>query len=262
MKRAILFWFCGALVLFFAGCATTRYEEFGPPPEGEATKLPLTLEAVLPLQEAMSALEARIARLEAELANRATELEAANSDLTARLMSLLEQMEEVRTQLQSLQEGEKARTVPEGADASAGERSASEVPDVSAWDMGRLYEQGLVAYNDRRYAEAGGMFQKVMDRDPQGELADNARYWIGECDYALGDYRKALESFQGIFSYSRTEKYDDAQLKLGLCHLQLGDRATAIIELKRLIVDYPESEYLRRAEELISKIRAEQETGP
>ena len=249
MKGAIRFWLCGALALFFAGCATTRYEEFGPPPGGEPTKQPLTLEAVLPLQEAMSALEARVARLEAELANRAAEMEAANSDLMTRLMSLVEQVEGVRKQLQATLEG-------------VGNGARSDAPDTGALDVSGLYEQGLVAYNVRRYAEARKAFLEVRDRDPQGEVADNAQFWIGECDYALGDYQKALESFQKVFGYSKTEKDDDAQLKLGICYLQLGDRESAMVELKRLIVDYPESEYLKRAEDLIGKIRAGQEPGP
>ena len=65
----------------------------------------------------------------------------------------------------------------------------------------------------------------------------------------------ALAAFQKVFLFAKTEKDDDAQLKLGLCYLQLGDRESAMIEFKRLVVDYPESEYVVRAEELLGGIR-------
>ena len=60
--------------------------------------------------------------------------------------------------------------------------------------------------------------EKVLGLDAQGELADNAQYWIGECDFALKDYASALEAFHKVFQYSKTEKDDDAQFKLGLCY--------------------------------------------
>ncbi len=43
---------------------------------------------------------------------------------------------------------------------------------------------------------------------------------------------------------------------------ELGDDANALIELKRLIVDYPESEYSGRAEALIQKVRERVRTEP
>mgnify|MGYP001430492795 FL=1 len=91
--------------------------------------------------------------------------------------------------------------------------------------------------------------------DPAGDLADNAQYWLGECEYARRDFQAALAAFQKVFLFAKTEKEDDAQLKLGLCYLQLGDRDSAMIEFKRLVVDYPESEYVVRAEELLGGIR-------
>ena len=78
----------------------------------------------------------------------------------------------------------------------------------------------------------------------------------------MGDYRTALESFQKVFLYPKTEKADDAQLKLGLSYLRLGDRQNALIELKRLTVDHPKSDYLGRAQERIRKLRVELEAEP
>jgi len=231
------------MLFLAAGCATTRYEEYGETPEGKMQALPLTTDAILPLQDALKGLQARVDQLEVELADRVGSLERANAGLLDSLLALNRQIQEFQNQFRALQEGTSAVKAQPQTQAPV------------ARDVTTLYEQGLMAYNSRRYDEAKEIFRQVLTRDPSGDLADNAHYWIGECDYATKDYRAALDSFRKVFSYTRTEKYDDAQLKIGLCYLQTEDDESALIELKRLVVDYPKSEYFRQAQELVQKIR-------
>ena len=247
MKRALLLRACVSLAVLLSACATTRYEEYVPPPEEEAAAQVAPGEAASLPQEDVPDLAARVSRLEAELADRLSELQTASGDLATRVMSLSEQLEEVRKQLGAVQGSPAGEETPRSADAL---------------DLGRVYEKGLMDYNARRYAEAKERFGEVLAGDPEGDLADNALYWLGECDYALGDHRAALESIQKVFLYPKTEKADDAQLKLGLSYLRLGDRQNALIELKRLTVDHPQSEYLGRAQEMIRKLRVELEAEP
>ncbi len=85
---------------------------------------------------------------------------------------------------------------------------------------------------------------------------------MGECDYALGRYRPALEAFEKVFLYAKTEKGDDAQLMMGKCYLHLKDNEKALVELKRLTVDYPDSEYYGEAQMLIRNLRSGTEVEP
>ena len=48
---------------------------------------------------------------------------------------------------------------------------------------------------------------------------------------------------------------DDAQLKLGLCYWKLGDTERARQEFERLISDYPNSEYVGKAQQYLSKLK-------
>ena len=242
MKRAIRFWSCAALVLFLAGCATTRYEEYGPPLVQESGAQSSSVQGGAAQQESLAVLKDRIAFLEAELTTRVADLEMVNAELATRMMSLAEQVEEVRRRLQAVQE--------------APETSA---PQVGVLEVRSVYGQGLKNYYARQYEAAKAEFRKVLVLEPQNELADNAQYWLGECDYALEYYPAAQEAFQKVLLYLKTEKDDDAQLMLGKCYLRLGDNENALIELKRLVVDFPESEYLGQAEALIRKIRTELE---
>ena len=82
---------------------------------------------------------------------------------------------------------------------------------------------------------------------PYSEWADNAQYWKGECYYGMGKYGQGLIEFAKIFAFSRTEKADDAQLKIARCHLALGEKQKALEAFRKLLEEYPESEYASTA---------------
>ena len=64
-------------------------------------------------------------------------------------------------------------------------------------------------------------------------------------------YQRAIIEFKKVFSFANTNKSDDAQFKLGLCHAALGDRKKAIDEFQRLIDYFPQSEYVERAKQFM-----------
>lgn len=249
-------WAWGILSLsagLFVSCATTRYEEFGPPPEtGEAVGEVSVESVVVTDTEMMTArvraMEQRLADLESLVQSR---LDAPDSaDVMARLAALSEQVQELRRQIQP------GRS-PSTAASSRSPTSARPVQDVR-----ELYEDALQAFDGQDYGQARQLFELILTQDGRGLLADNAQYWLGECAYAVEDYTGGLEAFKRVFQFSETEKDDDAQLKLGYCYLKLGDSESALIEFKRLTVDYPQSEYLSRAEEQIRRIRAAKASRP
>jgi len=116
------------------------------------------------------------------------------------------------------------------------------------------YQAALRDYNDQKYDQAIGELGEILAMAPQSNLADNAQYWIGECYYALKDYRHALSEFQKVLAYSKTNKADAAQLKIAMCYLELGDRTKARAELRKLIRDYPKSEYVPRARSQLQEL--------
>ncbi len=116
------------------------------------------------------------------------------------------------------------------------------------------YQNALSEYYNRNYKLAIQLFEELLARYPNTSLSDNCRYWIGESYYALGNYNQAIIEFTKVFSFANSNKMDDAQLKLGLCYLRLGDRERARQEFERLISDYPNSEYISKAQQYLSKL--------
>ncbi len=240
------------LLTLAAGCATTRYEEFGPPPEDVETPGGVPVETISGdqmLTAQVMGLAERLSDLELRLLERMDVLDASDSELAARLATVSEQLQELRRQLLA-------------------SRSQSSLPSPTIYelpqkvDLNALYDRALQAFDAQEYTDARLMFNQILTQAPQGELADNAQYWVGECAYAVEDYSGGLDAFKRVFQFTETEKDDDAQIKLGYCYLKLGDSESALIEFKRLTVDYPQSEYLSRAEEQIRRIRAAKASRP
>ena len=84
-------------------------------------------------------------------------------------------------------------------------------------------------------------------------LSDNCQYWIGESYYALGNYQQAITAFQNVFTFSNSNKDDDAQLKLGICYIRLNDEEQAKREFEKLVNNYPTSEYVNIAKRYIAQ---------
>ena len=75
---------------------------------------------------------------------------------------------------------------------------------------------------------------------PEHGLADNALYWLGECNYTQGRYNKAITVFKALVqTYPKAEKVPDALLKTGYAYLCEDDVNRASHFLTLVIKKYP-----------------------
>ncbi len=130
--------------------------------------------------------------------------------------------------------------------------SAPAQPAVTATGNYRdRYLQALTFHQNGDNEKAIELFRQLLEEDRYHELADNAQYWIGECYYTLKQYRHAIVEFEKVFAFKQTNKDDDAQFKIGLCYVAIGDREKAIDEFQRLVDYYPQSEFVKNAQQLM-----------
>ncbi len=116
------------------------------------------------------------------------------------------------------------------------------------------YQQAYELYRQKAYQQAIPEFIRVIEARPDGDLSDNAQYWIGECYYGMQNYNRAIVEFEKVFTFKNSNKDADAQLKLGLCYLNLGQRQKAREEFQRLVDFYPNSEYRSVATEYLRQL--------
>jgi tol-pal system protein YbgF len=139
------------------------------------------------------------------------------------------------------------------AKTSPASKTGTRKPPASDLEA-NLYKKGFDLYYGRDYAQAVIKFEELLSKFPASTYADNCFYWIGECQFAIGNFAKAITAFRKVFTFPETEKADDAQLKLGYCQLRLGERKLAAEEFKKVVSLYPDSEYTERAKEELAKL--------
>jgi tol-pal system protein YbgF len=108
------------------------------------------------------------------------------------------------------------------------------------------YNQARSLLKQKKYAQAATVFSELIKEYPAGNFAPNARYWLGECRYAVGDYSGALQEFkQGYIDYPKSNKAPDYLLKMSYCQSLLGDGPGAMQSLRQLLDAYPDSDSAR-----------------
>ena len=114
----------------------------------------------------------------------------------------------------------------------------------------RYYQNG-----DFDFAIVG--FKMLIRDDPQNPLADNSQYWIGECYYSKMEFIRAISEFVNVINFPGTDKDDDAQLKIGMSHLAMNNKANAKEQFNKFLDEFPDSEYAIIAREHLKQISLE-----
>lgn len=135
------------------------------------------------------------------------------------------------------------------------DRSQISVAPMAGGDYAAQYNAALGMYRSGQYQEAISRFQSLLAQSMTNDLSDNCQYWTGECYYDMRNYRQAIVEFEKVFTFPKSNKDPDAQLKLGLCYMNLGDTAKAGEEFNRLITNYPKSSYVARAHVYLSRLK-------
>jgi tol-pal system protein YbgF len=117
------------------------------------------------------------------------------------------------------------------------------------------YQAGLRLFSSRKYQLAIKAFEEMLQQFPQGKYADNANYWLGECYYSLEEFSLAAGYFDKVQAYKGSSKNDDAQFKLGMSFLKMGQQATAKEAFNKLLEQYPGSEYRDRTERFLKQLK-------
>ena len=200
----------------------------------------------------------RVGALERKVdANReAQQLTRANTD--ARLLEISQRLDVLGGQLEDsgvrfTQLSQKVDTVKYKLTAADSARAASgyAVRDTAGTlDPEAMYQ---AAYSDvaaGRYNLARESFQTYLKNFPDTEVADNAQYWIGECNYVTGDFAGAIAEFQKVVqNYPKGDKVPAALLKMGISYSRLKNAEEANKYYRMLIQKYPKSPEAAAAKE-------------
>jgi tol-pal system protein YbgF len=129
---------------------------------------------------------------------------------------------------------------------SAGDRKAVPPPETRKADADpetALYDKAYSLFQQKKYKESYSAFSEYLDKHPQGKLAANARFWLGECYYNRTEYELAILEYQKVIAdYPKDAKASAALFKQGLAFEALKENETARIVYNKLLEEYPRSE--------------------
>ncbi len=146
----------------------------------------------------------------------------------------------VEPQDQMTPDGMSNTTPPDTTVANVAEPDPS---PVAGTDQQTLYDQGFDHLKESRYTEAINIFTQLVNQYPDGGLADDASYWIGEANYVNRQYEAAIRAFRSVVAqYPSSDRVPEALLKVGYVQYDIGDYQNAeatFNDVLRRYADHP-----------------------
>jgi tol-pal system protein YbgF len=135
------------------------------------------------------------------------------------------------------------------------ETGAPPVPAPSGASAQDVYNMAYNDYLKGNFDLAVEGFKMYKDQFPASPLADNALYWIGECDYSQRKFDEAVNVFNElIMTYPQGDKVPAAFLKKGMSFAESGKKEEALAAYKLLITKFPLEEETRIAQQKIKEL--------
>ncbi len=134
---------------------------------------------------------------------------------------------------------------PGTGSSPAGGQPLSSTPPVSA---DTLYLNALRDFTTGKYDMSRQEFTDYTKTFPTNDLAGNAQFYLGEIDYAQGQFPDAINQYDNVLAnYPKSFKLAASLLKKGLAELELGKKTVATRDLREVIRRFPGSDESRRA---------------
>lgn len=172
--------------------------------------------------------------------------------------------------------GDDGQAAPDGAAPATGEATApadgqadngqtaqpatndNSPPPANTQSEQEAYAQAFDFLKAGRYQQAAEAFGQFLTIHPDGELADNAKYWLGESFYVVRDFEQAMPQFRRVLDeHPNSPKKSDALLKIGFIQFEQGDMAASKATLQQVIAQYPGSGVAALAEQRLARIKAQ-----
>ncbi len=126
-----------------------------------------------------------------------------------------------------------------------------------------LYDAAMSDFRSGNYLLARQGYEELVYRYPNSQLAANAAYWLAETLYAERDYGSALARFKEIEeAYPTAEILPSVLLKIAYTQLELGNEEEAVLDFRRVILHYPDSEEAVNAGHRLEVLAPEDEGSP
>ncbi|NOX34293.1 MAG: tol-pal system protein YbgF [Deltaproteobacteria bacterium] len=120
----------------------------------------------------------------------------------------------------------------------------------------KLYGLAKKLFDDGDMGNARIQFENFINKYPDSDNADNARFWIADSYYSEKWFEKAILEYQKVLEeYPHSNKLAAARLKQGYAFAELGEKANARLILKELVKKHPDSNEAKYAKEKLKSLK-------
>ena len=148
-----------------------------------------------------------------------------------------------------------AAAIPVAAGGLVAAGAAAPGPKGGGISPSDLFAQATADYQRGRYDLARQGFEDYAEKFPRTDLSDDALYWAGECWSAEKKPHEAIAAYDKLFrTYPQSDKAPAAHLKKGLAHLDLGEKAQAMVELNYVVNQFPGSDEAKSARQRLKAL--------
>jgi len=232
------------------------------------------------LQESFKTVQQQTEQKNVELQERIGSVESSTSEIDSRLSTVHSNLVDIKESQalaaakaaeQARKKAEAARNstqpheiTPEKTKKTAAEAkqqprqeysSPEPIQSKSSGTGQKMYDQALDLFKAKKYKESQELFSEFIKKNPNDDLAVNARFWVGDCLFNQSEFALAILEYQNVIAdFQNHIKAPAALFKQGMAFEKLQDADTAKIVYKKIIAEYPKSDQVeasrKRLEEL------------
>jgi tol-pal system protein YbgF len=119
----------------------------------------------------------------------------------------------------------------------------------------RLFETTRADYYNGQYDLCVSGFEMYLKTFPKSELAHEAQYLIGECQYLGGNHQDAVAAYNAVIAnYPRSTSAGNAYYKRGIALERLGQLDRARESFEAAIKNFPETDAARLAQQALTRL--------
>ena len=108
-------------------------------------------------------------------------------------------------------------------------------------DYKEYYDRAIELYMNKDYDKSLKVFNDLVKNDDKDALADNAQFWIGQIYYLQKKYSLAINEYEKVSSLGDGNKAADADYKIALSYINLGNNDLAFKHFNYIIEKYPQN---------------------
>jgi len=144
-----------------------------------------------------------------------------------------------------------------GSSAAAPPQTPAPTPNLTAPGISpqRLYDTAWTDYTAGQWTLCIDGFNTYLRSFPRSEAADDAQFYIGECNFADGKYSEAMDAYNRVIAnYPRGDKVPDAYYKRGMTFERMGQLDRARESWETLLKTFPDAEVARLGKQNLDRI--------